>query len=197
MNITPEQTNELIRKRRSIHPPLYSGEKVDQKVIEQMLENANWAPTHALTEPWRFTVFAGAGLEKLADFQAELYKKTSSAKGNFDEKKYQKLHDMPGQCSHIIAISMKRDPKKKIPEIEEVEATACAVQNMYLTATAYGVGCYWGTGGVTYLEEAKAFFGLEEEDKLLGFLYVGMPKEGKWPEGRRSPITEKVTWVIE
>lgn len=193
--MNPEQANELIRKRRSIYPPLYSGEKVDDAIIEQMLENANWAPTHALTEPWRFTVFTGEGLKKLADFQSELYKKLSTADGSFDEKKYQKLQDKPLLCSHIIGIGMKRDPKKKIPEVEEIEATACAVQNMYLTAAAYGVGCYWGTGGITYKDEAKAFFGLGEEDKFLGFLFVGMPKEGKWPEGRRRPVAEKVQWV--
>lgn len=193
--MNPELANELIRKRRSIYPPLYSGEEVDEAVIKQMLENANWAPTHALTEPWRFTVFSGAGLQKLADFQSELYRQMSMADGSFDENKYQKLKDKPLQCSHIIGIGMKRDPKKKIPEIEEVEATACAVQNMYLTAAAYGVGCYWGTGGITYMEGAKPFFGLEEEDKFLGFLFVGMPREGKWPEGRRKPIAEKVQWV--
>lgn len=197
MHITPEQANELIQKRRSIYPPLYSGETVDHNIIEQMLENANWAPTHALTEPWRFTVFTGAGLQKLADFQSELYKKLSSAEGNFDENKYQKLKDKPLQCSHIIAIGMSRDPKKKVPEIEEVESTACAVQNMYLTATAYGVGCYWGSGGITYRKEAKPFFGLNEEDKLLGFLHIGMPKEGKWPQGRRSPVDTKVKWVSD
>lgn len=193
--MNPELANELIRKRRSIYPPLYSGEKVDDAIISQMLENANWAPTHALTEPWRFTVFTGEGLKKLADFQSELYKKLSTADGSFDEKKYQKLQDKPLLCSHIIGIGMKRDPKKKIPEVEEIEATACAVQNMYLTAAAYGVGCYWGTGGITYKDEAKAFFGLGEEDKFLGFLFVGMPKEGKWPEGRRQPIADKVQWI--
>lgn len=193
--MNPELANELIRKRRSIYPPLYSGEKVEEAVIEQMLENANWAPTHALTEPWRFTVFSGEGLKKLADFQSELYKKLSTANGSFDEKKYQKLQDKPLLCSHIIGIGMKRDPKKKIPEVEEIEATACAVQNMYLTAAAYGVGCYWGTGGITYKDEAKAFFGLGEEDKFLGFLFVGTPKEGKWPEGKRRPVAEKVEWV--
>ncbi|MFP4505181.1 MAG: nitroreductase [Cyclobacteriaceae bacterium] len=197
IKIDPEQANALIRKRRSIYPAIYSGDKVDDKIIEQMLENANWAPTHALTEPWRFTVFSGEGLKKLADFQSELYKKVSTATGNFDEKKYHKLQENPLLCSHIMAIGMQRDPKEKVPEIEEIEATACAVQNMYLTAAAYGVGCYWGSGGITYMEEAKAFFDLGPEDKLLGFLYIGMPKEGKWPEGRRKPIQEKVRWVRE
>ncbi|WKN33240.1 nitroreductase [Porifericola rhodea] len=197
MEINPEQINELISDRRSIYPAMYTGEVVEQHIIEQMLENANWAPTHALTEPWRFVVFSGTGLQKLGDFQAELYKENSSAKDQFDEKKFQKLKEKPLQCSHVIAIGMKRDPKGKIPEIEEVEATACAVQNMYLTATAYGIGCYWGSGGVTYLEEAKPFFGLEAQDKLLGFLFVGVPKEGKWPAGRRSPVADKVSWVLD
>ena len=89
---------------------------------------------------------------------------------------------------------MKRDEKERLPEIEEVEAVACAVQNMCLTATAYGLGSYWGSGGITYFEDAKSFFGLGAKDKLLGFLYLGIPKTMP-PAGKRRPIEEKVTWV--
>jgi nitroreductase len=189
-----QQINQVIAYRRSIYPTMYSGERVDDAIISQMLENANWAPTHKLSEPWRFVVFTGDGLQKLADFQSSLYREVSSQKGTFKEETFQKLATKPLEASHIIAIGMKRDEKESLPEIEEIESVACAVQNMYLTATAYGVGCYWGSGGVTYFEEAKAFFGLGTKDKLLGFLYVGMPK-GKWPEGRRKPIADKVSWV--
>src|SRR5690606_41455111 len=80
-------------------------------------------------------------------------------------------------------------------EIEEVCAVACAVQNMWITASAHRIGCYWSTGGVTFYEEAKPFFGLGEHDKLLGFLYIGMPKTDKWPEAKKTPISEKVKWV--
>ncbi|MTI31935.1 nitroreductase family protein [Xanthovirga aplysinae] len=194
MSNKPEEINQLIRNRRSIYPNMYSGEKIDQEIIEKLLENANWAPTHGITEPWRFTVFTGEGLKKLATFQSELYKKGAEAKGNFQEEKFQKLATKPLKASHIISIGMSRDPKGKIPEIEEVEAVACAVQNMYLTATAYGVGCYWSTGGVTYMEEAKEYFGLKSEDKLLGFLFLGIPKN-PWPKGKRKPIKDKIRWV--
>lgn len=188
------QINQLIRNRRSIYPNMFSGERVDDAIIEQMLENANWAPTHALTEPWRFKVFTEGGLQQLADFQAGLYREKSLAAGNYDEQKYQKLAQKPLQCSHIISIGMQRDPKEKIEELEEVAAVACAVENMYLTATAYGIGCYWGSGGITYWPEARPFFDLGEQDRLLGFLYIGMPRT-KWPAGRRKPISEKVSWV--
>jgi len=189
-----KEISRLIRHRRSIYPAQYSGEVINKEIIKEILENATWAPTHKMSEPWRFTVFCGDGLKKLADFMSELYKKVSSQKGTYEEKNYEMLKSKPLMASHVIAIGMKRDEKERLPEIEEVEAVACAVQNMYLTASAYGIGCYWGSGGVTYLEEAKSFFNLGEKDKLLGFMYFGIPKS-KWPRSKRKPIEEKVSWV--
>lgn len=190
---TPELVNQAIRNRRSIYTSMFSGEIVDDQVIEQMLENANWAPTHKLTEPWRFIVFKEEGLKKLAIFQSELYKKVSERNGNYDQKKFDKLASKPLECSHIIAIGMKRH--EVVPEVEEVCSVAAAVQNMWITASARGVGCYWSTGGITFYEEAKLFFGLESQDQLLGFLFIGMPKSDKWPQGKRKPIADKVQWV--
>jgi nitroreductase len=186
--------NELIRNRRSVFQPQFSGEKVDDAVVEAMLENANWAPTHKFTEPWRFLIFTGEGLKQLAEGQAELYKNVTEADGTFKENRYDNLRTKPMLSSHIIAVAMKRDPAKSVPEVEEVGAVFCAVQNMLLTASAYGVGCYLSTGGITYFEEAKEFFGLGPDDKLIGFLHVGKIK-GNIPEGRRKPVREKVNWV--
>jgi len=155
MNFDISQLNKLIRERRSIFPKQYdAGKHVDDAIIRQMLENANWAPTHKLTEPWRFTVFTGKGLQTFA---------------------------------------MKRHAEN-IPEFEEIAAVACAVQNMYLTAAAYHIGCYWTTGGVTNNEAAKPFFDLDTADKLLGFLYVGIIAVPS-PAGKRGPIEEKVKWI--
>lgn len=192
--MNPELVNELIRKRRSVFQQQYSGEKVDDAIVAKMLENANWAPTHKFTEPWRFIVFTGEGLKKLAEAQAAVYKKVTEADGTYKEERYQNLLTKPVLSSHIIAVGMKRDEKKSVPEIEEVGAVFCAVQNMYLTAAAYGVGCYLSTGGITYFEEAKTVFGLEDGDKLLGFFHIGMPK-GPVPDSKRKPIEEKVEWV--
>ncbi len=191
---TPEAFNELILFRRSVFPKDYTGEKVDDAIIKQLLENANWAPTHKLTEPWRFMVFTGEGLKKLVDFQSECYKQVTQANHSFDEGRYQGLKTKPFDSSHIIAVGMKRDEKKSLPEWEEIGAVFCAIENIYLTATAYGIGCYLSTGGITNFEEAKPFFGLGKEDKLLGFIHVGIPKTTPSP-GRRKPIDEKVKWI--
>ena len=195
MQYNVEEINQLIRNRRSVFVKQFEeGKHIPDEIIQQILENATWAPNHGHTEPWRFVVFTGEGLKKLATFQSELYKETAGEKCK--EATYQNLQTNPLKASHVIAICMKRDVNKKHPEIEEIEAVACAVQNIYLSVTAYGLGGYWTTGGVTYNEKAKSFFGLDEDDRLLGFFYAGYVAIPS-PEGKRKPLEEKVVWVKE
>lgn len=191
--MSPQDVNALIRNRRSVFQQQYSGEKVDDKIVQQMLENANWAPTHKMTEPWRFIVFTGEGIKRLVAAQAEIYKQVTEADGTYKEERYQNLLTKPMLSSHIIAVAMKRDEKKSVPQVEEVGAVFCAIQNMYLTAAAYGIGCYLSTGGITYFDEAKQAFGLSADDLLIGFLHIGVLK-GELPAGKRKPIDEKVIW---
>ncbi|HEY9009173.1 MAG TPA: nitroreductase [Ohtaekwangia sp.] len=189
-----ELVNSLIRNRRSVYQQHYTGERVDDEIVTQMLENARWAPTHKLTEPWQFVVFTGEGLRKLGEAQATVYKKVTEADGTFKEERYQNLLTKTTLSSHIIAVGMKRDDKKSVPEVEEIGAVFCAVENMYLTAAAYGIGCYLSTGGITYFEAAKELFGLGDDDKLLGFLHIGIPKAAI-PDSKRKPIEDKSVWV--
>jgi nitroreductase len=193
--MNPNLFNELVRNRRSVFPDqLIPGKKADDEIIKEILVNATWAPNHGQQQPWQFTVFTGEGLKKLAAFQSELYKQ--EAGDQFKEITYNKLLQNPLKASHIIAIGMKRTITKNIPEIEDIEAVACAVQNIYLSVAAYGLGGYWTTGGITYNEKAKSFFGLGEQDRLLGFFYIGhvaLPSTG----ATRLPVEKKVIWIKE
>ena len=187
------QLNSIIKTRRTILPPLYEkGKKVADEIIWQVLENANYAPNHKRTEPWRFTVFTGEGLQTFADLQSDIYSKYAGEK--FNENKLKKMKDFPLMASHIIAIGMKRHDGV-VREIEEIEAVACAVQNMFLTTTAYGLASYWSTGGITYFEEAKFHFGLGPDDKLLGFFYIGHLAKPFGEGYKRMPVQDKVTWI--
>ena len=168
--------NQIIASRRSVFPKDYKAGKIDDQIIWQILENANWAPTHKMTAPWRFKVYSGKGLELLGKKQAEIYKKVSLEEGNFIRAKFDHLTKTPLRASHVIMIIMKRSKEVKIREVEEIAAVACAVQNMYLTTTVYGLGAYWNTGGITYMEHAKQAFNLSEKDRLMGFFYLGEKK---------------------
>ena len=194
MKLDPKAFNELVRNRRSVFPSQFdSAKKIPDEIVKQILVNATWAPNHGKAEPWFFKVFTGAGLQTFANLQSSLYKE--NAGDGFKEDRFLKLQQTPLLASHIISIGMKRTTAKQIPEIEDIEAVACAVQNIYLSVAAYGLGGYWTTGGVTYLEEAKYHFGLSAPDKLLGFFYlacIAVPS----PNGTRKPIEEKVEWVV-
>lgn len=187
-----DAVNQLIRERRSVFVQQFEpGKKVPDEIVWQALENANWAPSHKLTQPWRFTVFTGAGLQKLAGQQAAIYKEFAGPK--FKQNKYEQLLVQPQQCSHVIAIGCKRNIDQ-LPEMEEIAAVACAVQNIYLTVASYGIGGYWSTGGITFIEEAKALFDLGPDDILMGFFYLGYIKVQS-ATGVRKPVKEKVKWV--
>lgn len=193
MKYNIEEINHLIRHRRSVFPKQFiAGKKIPDEIIEQILINATYAPTHKQTEPWLFKIFTGDGLQTFANFQGELYK--TGAGQNFKEEKYNKLLTTPLLASHIISIGMKRNAEKGLPEIEEIEAVACAVQNIYLSVTAYGLGGYITTGGITYYENAKSFFGLTKEDRLLGFFYIGYVAVPS-PVVKRQSLNQKVIWV--
>lgn len=185
--------NQLIQTRRSTFTSQFiPGKQVPDAIVEQLLANANYAPNHKLTEPWRFTVFTGKGLQKLGTEQAAIYKENAGA--SFKQQKYENLITTPSLCSHVVAIGMKRHPE--VPEMEEIAAVACAVQNMYLTVTAYGLGGYWSTGGITFMEAAKPLFNLGPDDKLMGFFFLGYiatPSAARKPK----PVEEKVEWVRE
>lgn len=186
--------NAIIKKRRSIYPYQYEkGKAVPNEIIWQILENANRAPNHKQTEPWRFSVFSGEGLKYFGQLQASIYKKFAGSA--FNEGRYQKLINYPLMSSHVIAIGMKRNEEKKLPEIEEIEAVACAVQNMFLSVTAYNLGSYWTTAGITYFEQAKQNFGLGQDDKLLGFFYIGYIGKPVTAISKRKPIQEKTKWI--
>lgn len=193
MKYNLSEITEVIRNRRSVMPEKFTGRKVHREQIELMLNNAIWAPTHGLTQPWRFKVFIGDGVDDLRRFLPGLYERTTSVE-KFSAAKRDRIALRLEKTSAIIALCMERDPSGKIAEVEEVAAVACAAQNMLLTATAYGLGTFWSTPKFINHPEALAFLGLGENSRCLGLIYVGY-LEGEWPSQHRKPLEYVTSWI--
>ncbi len=189
--MTPTEVNQLLRKRRAVFPKSYINKPISREIIQTVLENANWAPTHRRTEPWRFKVFTGAGLEKLAQYMGSFFKENTSAE-QFTQEKYEKSMENPHRSACVIAICMQADPENRVPEWEELASVAMAVQNMWLTCEVYNIGSYWSSPRAAL--EGDAFLGLKEGERCLGLFYMGYHEMPEVP-GKRSPIEEKVEWV--
>ena len=183
-----EILNSIIKERRSIFPVSYIDKEIPKAVIEQILENSNYAPTHKLTQPWRFVVLRNEAKTRLGQALGQLYKKTVPA-DKFLQKKFDSFSVKTGQADCIIAINMK--VSGKIPEWEELAAVSCAVQNMALTAHALNVGAYWSSPPlIDYLGD---FLSLDQDEKCVGLFYMGYHNETSLV-ANRTPIEEKVVW---
>jgi len=195
MRYNLSEINDLIRNRRTIYPEQFSDRKVHQEQIELILQNAQWAPTHGNTQPWRFQVFMDNGRDTLSQFLGKTYLELTP-KDKQDPAKLAKLIRRPSYASAVIAIVMHRNEAEKIPEIEEVEAVACAVQNIHLTFTAYGLGGFWATPKLIYSEQMNRFLNLNPKDKCLGLFYIGYPSI-EWPNSHRIPLEYHTKWIHE
>lgn len=183
----------VIKNRRTVKPQAYNGKLIDSGSMDKLLQAANWAPTHGLTEPWRFVIFDGQGIQRFCRDHAELYK-ANTEPDRFMQASYDKLKNQGDNASHIIAVFSKRGPKANITELEEICATAAAVQNMLLTAEDLGIASFWSTGGQILKPAMKQYFQLKDEDQIIGLIYLGYSDQPK-SEGRRlTPLEEKVMW---
>ncbi len=168
---------------------------VSDEDVLAIIENGNWAPSHGQTEPWRFRIFRGESRQTLADKLAEIYGARTPAE-QFLETKHKKLSTLPLKAPVAILVWMKRQEIRKIPEIEEVEAVACAIQNMHLTASAMGMAAFWSSPTVLYTNEMNEWMSIGDDDKCLGIFYLGWPAAGTpWPSSSRGSIADKIEWA--
>lgn len=190
MSTKAEILSEIIKNRRSVFPESYTQEEIPVNIIEQILESANYAPTHKLTQPWRFTVIRKDAKAKLGAELGRIYKEVIPAE-KFLQKKYDSFAQKTSQADVIIAINIQFH-EDKVPNWEEIAATACAVQNMALTAEALNVGAYWSSPPlIDYLGD---FLGLSENEKCYGLFYMGY-HNAETRAANRTPMAEKVKWL--
>ena len=181
-----------IKNRRTIKPGMMNGQKIPNGHVAALLELADWAPTHAFTEPWRFVVYEDP--KAFCQIHADLYKQAAEAAGNFNPNTYNNLVNLGANVSHVVVAIMHRSELSKLPVVEELAAASCAIQNLLLGATALNIGSFWSTGGATLKPVMKEYLGLGAEDQVLGLLYLGYTEAH--PEGvRKTPLEEKIKWV--
>ena len=184
---------ETIKRRRSIGK--MTSERPSRQQIERLLEAATHAPNHHKVQPWKFIVLAGGAREELgalmADSLADRLEETSSEKAQaMLNKERNKLMRAP-----VVIVVVAEPPRQpKVLEIENIEATAAAVQNMLLAGEEMGLACMWRTGDAAYDPRVKQWHGLAPEEHIVSFLYVGFPA---MPRLERKPVSfeEKTTWL--
>lgn len=180
---------EAIHTRQSIGK--VKPDPVPRELIEKLLSAAVQAPNHYKVRPWRFVVLTGGARERLGDVMADSLK---SAHPEYPPEAFEKERKKPLQSPVLIAVGVDKPTEAKVLEIENISATAAAVQNLLLAAHAEGLGAKWRTGSSATDPKVKEFLGFTPDQHLLAFVYIGYPEFEPGPCQRPS-FEERTTWM--
>lgn len=179
--------DQIIRRRKT--SKMLSAEPVesslDHKLVQEIIELAGWAPFHLaaspvhrerLTEaslvPWRFHVLPK---QICLDLRQRL----------LDKGDRSKVPDMLAAADILIQATWCPDPDETgttfneefefLPtasNMEHIAATAAAVQNLLLAATARNIATYWSSGGPMRTQEVATVLGIPADEILLGSIFL-------------------------
>jgi nitroreductase len=180
------ETYEAITTRRSV--PKVTDKRPDAASIARLLDAGVRAPTHHLTQPWRFIVLTGDALKELG----EAWAKGAEREGKDPES----VRAKPLRAPVIVTII--ETPKHHLPKVQEIEehhAVGAAMQNMLLAAHDMGLGAMLRTGPAAHIPEVHQHLGLNEGELVAGYIYVGYPEpDSERPQTRRKDAGEITEW---
>jgi nitroreductase len=175
--------------RRSI--PKMRPDPVPRELIENLLAAAVQAPNHFRVRPWRFIVLSGEARSRLGEVMAQVHQQRHPEATEVD---LNVERAKPLRAPVLIAVGVDRPLEPKVIEIENLCAAAAAVENMLLAANALGLGAMWRTGAPAREPEVKKFLGLEPDQELIAFVYVGYPAVVPDPRERPS-FEDRTVWM--
>ena len=173
------ETLEAIQTRNSV--PLLTDPAPTSEEMSEVYKGALRAPDHARLRPWKFIEVRGDSRDKLA----KIFIDTATAlNSDLSENEISKLEKAPHRAPMVIILAANIKEHPKVPEIEQIISLGAAAQNILLGIHEIGYSAVWRTGNMAFNPEITTFLGLEENFKIIGYLYVGTST------GKEKPIPE-------
>ncbi|NVK23130.1 MAG: nitroreductase [Kangiellaceae bacterium] len=159
--------------------------------MDLLFQAALRAPDHKGLKPWQYLVYSGSNA--LCELGEAFLKASVAQDPELPLDKQQRMQSLPHRAPMVVIAVAKNNGHEKVPHIEEVVSTGAGVQSLLLGAYELGYGAYWRTGPLAYNERLKPLLGLEADDTIVGFIYLGTPEITM----KAKPIPEVkdfVTW---
>lgn len=167
----PEAIDMLLR-RRSVLAPLLSAPGPGAQEIDTILTVGARVPDHGKLAPWRFILFEGEARARFGDVLASAFL-AANADAPADRVEAERGRFL--RAPLVICVVSRARPHFKIPEWEQVLSAGAVCQNLLHAAHALGFAGQWLTEWYAYDEDVCAALGLEEGERVAGFVYVGTP----------------------
>lgn len=151
--------------------------------IQQLALNV---PDHARLRPWRFLEIRG---EKRHDL-GRLFVEAAASDKHLSQEEIEKYQQQPLRAPLIVVVIASYQAHPKVPEIEQANSAACAAHNILLASQAYGYNGIWRTGPMANHQQLQQSLGLQTNESIIGFLYIGTASSHK----TRSELTVTDYW---
>jgi nitroreductase len=181
---------ELLRTRYSA---LKLGEPPPSaQAVQAMLESAARVPDHGRLHPWRLILIQGDARLRFGEVLAE-----ALSRRNFlaDDQALAREREKVLRAPLIIVVATRCDRSARIPVIEQILSGGCAAHSIMLAAFAQGLGALWRTGEAAYDNEVKSALGIDPDDVIIGFIYVGTDMGGPLVRSRRASEEFAQYWI--
>jgi len=90
----------------------------------------------------------------------------------------------------VVAVVSRAEPRKGVPEWEQILSAGAAAFNLCLAANALGYGTSWLTEWIAYNARVGSALGLSGNERIAGFVHIGTPAEP--PEERERPVLREI-----
>ena len=144
----------------------------DDKQLRLILKTALSAPDHGRLHPYRFISIRGDARHRLSEVFG---KATLQREPDVDPAYLHKQKEKPLRSPLIVVVVASLIESPKIPEIEQMLSAGAAAHNVLLAADALGFGSIWLTGANAYDDYVRAELGVEQDERIIGFIYLGTP----------------------
>jgi nicotinate-nucleotide--dimethylbenzimidazole phosphoribosyltransferase len=184
---------DVVADRRDVRR--FRPDPVDDALLERVLAAAHRAPSVGLSQPWRFVVVRSTETRARVRALAERERARQAprfgprARAFLDQKVEGVLEAPIGVCVCCVPPPAGTEVlgRATIPATD-LYSTACAIQNLWLTARAEGLGVGW----VSFYrpDELRAVLGIPEAVEPAAWLCLG------WPDERPvRPGLERAGWA--
>lgn len=181
---------EFLTLRRSNLTKLMSGSGPDLETRDRLLEIAARVPDHRKLAPWRFIVFEGAAR---SDFGQHIARAFAADNPNIASDRVTFEGERFNRAPLVVAvISSPVNCPRGTPKWEQELSTGAVCYNLCLAAQAHGFAAQWLTEWYAYHADVNAALGLEETEKVAGYVYIGQTETPATPR-TRPDIRSKIT----
>jgi len=161
----------------------------DDAQLRQIFKLAMHAPDHGRLCPYRFITIRGKARQALAEVFASAVQKRNP---EVTRAYLKKQKDKPLRSPLIVVVVACLSDNPKIPEIEQMLSAGAAAHGILLASKAMGFGSIWLTGDNAYDSGVCASLGLDSNEKIVGFIYLGTEKT-VLPHPPKPDLDEKIS----